>query len=871
MYHTNAAYKQKVTEFPQNYRMEIEVIYDAEIEDSLETLHCEDGAPLETEIGEALEYPVKIAETVIIPPDDIFEAGFSENVFLNNFCIGSSVRADFWVRIFNENGKYRNDALATAEIHPRVTLYDDAGEAVDTVPIGVFYVDQITVQNNDLRLGCYDRMQYLEKLFVPQETETSLYEIGRRIAATVRSNFSTAPLNSSTIGTLPIYLSKVNDSIFKGYTNRQVIELIAEVCGSFAIFNPDGDLELRWFKKADVELRGDWANAALELNGNTFSLDGNVVQVTGVRVVYEDTELAHEGTDDYLLTINENPIAAAMPIAAAKAVLYRMRDTRYIPCKWCRIGGDPSLQLGDILTVIDNKTEYNEADYDSYDKYPLYMTARSWTFNGGFSDKYISAGNAETDLNRDRGMTISKRIAKLAKRVTEAEKSITEGMDDRELALLLFNEKMFNAMGLYKTVLDKDGGGVIIYYHDEAELENSQTIYMFGTSGFAWTTDGWNNGEPLWRYGFTDAGDAILNTINAYIVSADLIKAGLLRSKNGASWINMDDGTFCFRAVKDKLMDLDTGEMSYTYENKLSLDDNGELGVYGELRSSQFPQFSIGIGPSVDDDSEVYIGAIALRATDSSYTSGDIFQIVDSSIDGEKSAELRFPFLTSAEEVNSPGIQFQADDISIDDGYNTCFHYGIGKSGYTESIISNEHIKFGIVRDTISVSGNYLNDVWFNYYEPYSNYVTKYHFGTGYNLGYASVYAAGFNTVSDPKFKENVREISELNALEKINRLKFYSYDYKSPSEEVQTKDFTAVKHSARFSQEDLKTIPKPIHENIGIMATEAPEEILSTDGKAIDLYAYINLLAKAIQELTEEIATLKEKNKKFESTEKEV
>ncbi len=812
MYHTNAAYKQKVTEFPQNYRMEIEVIYDAEIEDSLETLHCEDGAPLETEIGEALEYPVKIAETVIIPPDDIFEAGFSENVFLNNFCIGSSVRADFWVRIFNENGKYRNDALATAEIHPRVTLYDDAGEAVDTVPIGVFYVDQITVQNNDLRLGCYDRMQYLEKLFVPQETETSLYEIGRRIAATVRSNFSTAPLNSSTIGTLPIYLSKVNDSIFKGYTNRQVIELIAEVCGSFAIFNPDGDLELRWFKKADVELRGDWANAALELNGNTFSLDGNVVQVTGVRVVYEDTELAHEGTDDYLLTINENPIAAAMPIAAAKAVLYRMRDTRYIPCKWCRIGGDPSLQLGDILTVIDNKTEYNEADYDSYDKYPLYMTARSWTFNGGFSDKYISAGNAETDLNRDRGMTISKRIAKLAKRVTEAEKSITEGMDDRELALLLFNEKMFNAMGLYKTVLDKDGGGVIIYYHDEAELENSQTIYMFGTSGFAWTTDGWNNGEPLWRYGFTDAGDAILNTINAYIVSADLIKAGLLRSKNGASWINMDDGTFCF------------GSEAGT---ALSLDENKQLNVYGTLRNLNYPEYCVQIGPNKKDNG----GAFSCN-----YNNETFFQIYKST------SSNRSCYLQGTFDEKSAFVTLAEDNVGLNYWhYDDNGHLRGGWLTIDDDIhLASEQVWIETVADTICISNRSYPYVWINYYKPKGLRTTGYRFGDGTESGYGFLFAANFTVMSDRALKTNISKIGSNNALSKVKMLKFYSYDTKDSNN----------------------------HCNMGIMADEAPKDILYSDGKSINLYDYISLTAKAVQELS---AKVEQQEKKIAELEAEI
>lgn len=576
MQYTNAAYKQAVQKLPQNYRMEIEVIFDAETEDLLYPLLCETGENLETEKGEALEY-AEPAERIVIPPDDIFEAGFSEAVFLSTFCVGSSVAADFWVRIFNKDGKYKNDALAKAEIRPRVTLFDETGAVTDTVQVGVFFVNQITVQNSDLRLECIDKMRYLEKPYTVKGRDLRMYQIMQDIAWSVRANFVTT---SAEIDTLSRF---VKDAIFDGYTRRQVVELIAEACGSFAVFNEAGNLELRWFQEVPVELRGDWAKNALELNGNTFSLDGNVVQVTGVRIVNEDTELAAVGTDEYLLTINENPITATGSEVFAERILERLSSTKYIPCKWQRIGGDPSLQVGDIVTVIDNKETYNEADYDRYDKYSLYMTSRSWTYNcGGFSDTYCAAGNAERDLNTDRGMTQSKRISRLAKRITEADNALSE-LTDRETALLLFNEQMFNSMGLYKTVKDSENGGVIVYYHDKTELENSGTVYMFGASGFAWTTDGWNEGEPLWNYGFTGAGDAILNTIHAYMISADLIKTGLLQSQNGASWINMDDGTFCFRAVKDAWMDVDTGEMSYQYENKLLLNEKNELLINGKI------------------------------------------------------------------------------------------------------------------------------------------------------------------------------------------------------------------------------------------------------------------------------------------------
>lgn len=810
MYHTNEAYKTTVANYPQKFNLSIEVTFD-------------ESTGL---------------DTVTVPPEDIFEAGFSEELFLSTFCIGSTVEPRFWVRMHNPNGKYSENALATAEIRPCMTLYNEADEAVDTVPIGVFHVTKITAQNSDLRLECMDRMTYLNHLFDPQGVETSLYALGRRIAQTVRAEFKSTPQNLITsVGKRSILQQTVNDSIFKGYSYAQVLSCIAEVCGSFAIFDNEGNLYLRWFKESDVTLTGDFARSPLELNGNTFSMDGNIVQVTGVNVVSEDTELARVGTDEYLLTLNENPIANAMPETAANAVLYRLKNTKYIPCRYERIGGDPSIQLGDILTIIDNKEPYNEANADTYDRYSLFLTSRNWRFNGAFTENYNASGNPDKDLNTDRGMTRSKRLAQLAKRVTEVEKNITEGMTDYEAALLMFNDKLFNANGLYKTVREKENGGVILYFHDEVELENSHVIQMFSAAGFAWTTDGWNNGEPLWRYGFTDAGDAILNTINAYILSADIIKTGVLQSQNGASWISLDDGTFCFRSAIPLGMDLDTGEAIYSYEEKLTLGDNGELGVYGELRSSQFPKYSIGIGPSMNDNPEVSIGTIALRATDSSYTDGDIFQIADASIDDNKIIELR---------LNSRDTKFACEEnlayITNGTAYISTYNGDVQLSTYSHPY------------------------VWINYYEPmYGLRPTAYKFGNGTEGGLADVvanrlvlgkrdewdcaatiggdavitgscWANNYYNNSTRDMKKNIQP-QKADALSLIKLLKFYSYDYDTDLD--QTTDSIE---------------PKQSHIDFGLVAEESPQEIKSEDGKAINLYEFISLTAKSVQELSEKV-----------------
>ena len=711
MFNTTESYKEQVKKLPQNWRMDIEVILDASAEDI--TLETENSESLETETEEIIYFPAPGA--IIIPADDIFESGFAECVFLSTFGIGTSIRPNWWVRIFNENSKYVNDTLAKAEFHPRFTLYDDDGNVTDTVPVGVFHTDKITIQDNDLRIDCFDKMGYLEKLYVPQNARLSLYQIAGKIALGVRAQLLSTPTHYS------LLKLTVDDSIFMGYSQKQVLELIATALGCFVQFDNNGNLVFKWFSETDVELSGDYANTALSLNGNTFSLDGNVVKVTGVRVVNEDTELAMMGTDDYLLTINENPIAAFYPTQVAKFVLTQMQKTKYIPCEWRRIGGDPSLQLGDIITIIDNKEPFNEENYEQYDKYPLYMTGRNWTYNvGGFSDVYTSSGNAEKDLNTDKGMTQSKRMAQLAKRITETKKDLTAEMDSRQEFLLLFNETIAASIGFYTTCVTDDNGAVIQYMHDKPLLEDSGTIYTKGINGFAWTNDGWNDGEPLWQYGFDKNGNAILNQIYTYNLTADVIVSGLLQSKNGASWIDMDTGEFQFGTTANKPV--------------LSLVDT-VLNVYGILKSLNFPNLSVSIGESENGN----FGAFTVSNSKEGY--GDLFQIYGVASGDEKGVVLTAPFLINNAKTNRKGIAIFPTKIRMfnDKG---AIDGKIGQFTLEDGIalMSNGRAYIEQVGADIRMSNGYSRNLWINWGSPNHGYTpTQFIFGDGTEGGTADV------------------------------------------------------------------------------------------------------------------------------------
>jgi hypothetical protein len=85
---------------------------------------------------------------------------------------------------------------------------------------------------------------------------------------------------------------------------------------------------------------------------------------------------------------------------------------------------------------------------------------------------------------------------------------------------------------------------------------------------------------------------------------------------------------------------------------------------------------------------------------------------------------------------------------------------------------------------------------------------------------------------SDRKIKKNIKSTNTKNALSTINSLSVYDYDLKDTGESVK----------------------------MGLMADEAPSEILSDDGTGINLYSYCGMLALAVKELSEKVDKI-EKN----------
>lgn len=272
---------------------------------------------------------------------------------------------------------------------------------------------------------------------------------------------------------------------------------------------------------------------------------------------------------------------------------------------------------------------------------------------------------------------------------------------------MAINEAMYNSMGFYSTTVTNNDGSQVKYCHDKPLLKNSKIVYKITLEGTAWTSD-YNGDETVWQYGVDVNGNAVFSTLISNNISADIIKSGILQSKNGASWINMDDGTFCFRIAE--LLDTwygSDGSVEYVYDyTKVLALTNKILSIYGVLKSIKHPELSVSIGESENGNWG------AFTVTDNSAGYGDILQTyrVEDNY-GNKGVTITAPFLINSEKTNRKGITILPDNICLfnDKGsFVTLRNNEISLDGENVRI---QGCLFSDIEDTVSVLRNEMDIV----------------------------------------------------------------------------------------------------------------------------------------------------------------
>lgn len=477
------------------------------------------------------------------------------------------------------------------------------------------------------------------------------------------------------------------------------------------------------------------------------------------------------------------------------------------------------------------------------------------------------------------GTTINKLLNQISQ-------EIENSRSDFEKAWSKASELIVSALGGY--CLKRENELLIM---DTPDPLTATKVWRFNLNGLGYSSTGYNGDYKL---AITMDGAICADFITTGSLVADLIKGGMLTSKNGASWINMDDGTFCFRSVKSSSVDLDTGEVTQTYEDRLKLDSSGKLSVFGTLKSTNYPNFSLAIGKSENQNRG------AFTVTDNTQGWGDLFQVYAvATTSGKNGAIWTAPFLDNAEKTNKKGIVILPNEICL-------FSDGRTAGKISEAAIQGAAARIQTMFDTISLSSRYSphpNLLNINYYPAPPGFVAPqiFKFGNGTEGGLADIecntivadgiifsknalvagsdsaayensrlsvfgnaVAAAWLVSSNQSLKENIQSQDDLNALERIKYLKFYSYDFKKNEDKTTTANQFNLSATATEETAEKSATQTPVHIDIGLMADEAPAEIQGACGKTINLYSYISLTAKAVQEIALQFSELQEEIKKI-------
>ena len=436
-----------------------------------------------------------LSDELKLTEKDIVLGGLSLNRYSvsgSKIEIGSVVAAEIELKLNNSDGRFNSVRFEGAEMYVRAgTKKWDAHEwenaAYHYVPFGYFTIDEAPRKLEVITLTALDRMVLFDK-----HVDRALLTFPITVADLFARICDICNVISDTdISLLPNYDYVIQSApATEDLTYRQLLSWIAEITGTCGFIDWNGHLILKWYSSTDT---------VLDLT-NRFSsdLEENAIEITGVQVV-ADEETYLVGDDGYALNIEGNELIQHDHREVAQALYDVFGGFTYTPFS-ATIKPMPHLYPLDMVKFVDKTGAEHTTVITDY------------TFALNVSTTVEGKGETATKNGYASANPLTKKEAAIIKGI---QKEQNETLNDRVQTVLGFNELICNAMGLFETPVKQNDGSVIYYLHNKPSLEESETIFTMTATGIAWTTTGWNNGNPIWSYGVTAAGDALFRMLSA--------------------------------------------------------------------------------------------------------------------------------------------------------------------------------------------------------------------------------------------------------------------------------------------------------------------------------------------------------------------
>lgn len=455
--------------------------------------------------------------------------------------VGSAVAAELTLKLKNDDGKYDNTVFEGAEVFVKIGIKKwDAhrweNAVIHWIPCGYFTIDEppralstITISALD-RMILFDKTVDTSKLSFPMTVADLLNKICTICGVTLATDITRLPNKDYQITAYPEG---------QDLTYRTLLQWCAALTGTCAFMNYDGNLELKWYEQTDLTI-----SPSERYNSD---MQENDVAITGVYFKDAANTEYIAGTDDYCLDLSSNGLLQDNVQVVLDTLYVSLKGFSYRPYT-ATIKSAPYIYPMDMIHYEDAKGEVHDTIITNV------------TFGMNLSTSIAGKGETTQKQKYSQSGGLTKQQAAILEKLRE---NLDKAMTAKEQAQLELNRLLSNSLGLNIVTIPQDDGTQIYYFCDGETLESSNIIYTFKANGFAWTKD-WNDGNPVWKYGFSKDGNAIYNMLAAYKITTEYLEAGCVTAEKLSAEYKQSVTNLMQETVDDKLTDYSTTEETKT-------------------------------------------------------------------------------------------------------------------------------------------------------------------------------------------------------------------------------------------------------------------------------------------------------------------
>lgn len=455
--------------------------------------------------------------------------------------VGSAVAAELTLKLKNDDGKYDNTVFEGAEVFVKIGIKKwDAhrweNAVIHWIPCGYFTIDEppralstITISALD-RMILFDKTVETDKLSFPMTVADLLNKICTICGVTLATDITRLPNKDYQITAYPEG---------QDLTYRTLLQWCAALTGTCAFMNYDGNLELKWYEQTDLTI-----SPSERYNSD---MQENDVTITGIYFKDAANTEYIAGTDDYCLDLSSNGLLQDNVQVVLDTLYVSLKGFSYRPYT-ATIKSAPYIYPMDMIHYEDAKGEVHDTIITNV------------TFGMNLSTSIAGKGETTQKQKYSQSGGLTKQQATILEKLRE---NLDKAMTAKEQAQLELNRLLSNSLGLNIVTIPQDDGTHVYYFCDGETLESSNIIYTFKANGFAWTKS-WNDGNPVWKYGFSKDGNAIYNMLAAYKISTEYLDAECVTAEKLSAEYKQSVTTEMEETVDEKLTDYSTTEETKT-------------------------------------------------------------------------------------------------------------------------------------------------------------------------------------------------------------------------------------------------------------------------------------------------------------------